>query len=280
MVQYEINLDGGVDIRKELEYLRYLNDQIKKPCQRTDCACKRLKYAMLREGKDRVIGMPLKIRIIEKYHELIPTYLHHWDMLKVLIDHFTVIEKNRENRYLYEWIVYICLKGKFTRESFDKNLVKEIDFTIDKLSFDEKDSKLCKYIRMRNSDKQKNIPPENAQYVFWHPFIYICAFHFLFNKDPEFVIKHCNVDAILQLVRPKGFKTSYFEVIADKRCIALFNERIRLLGKEDVYTQHPLIQINVEELMELGVRFGLEMFKLFNTAANQSQEMRQTCECD
>lgn len=42
-------------------------------------------------------------------------------MLKVLIDHFTAIEKNREKRYLYEWIVYMYLKGKFTQESFDKN---------------------------------------------------------------------------------------------------------------------------------------------------------------
>lgn len=94
---------------------------------------------------------------------------------------------------------------------------------------------------MRNSDKQKKVPPEKAQYVFWHPFIYLCAVHFLIQKNPEFVIRYCNVDAILQLVRPERFQTSYFKVSADNRCVTLISEKIRLLGKEEEYAHHSLV---------------------------------------
>lgn len=94
---------------------------------------------------------------------------------------------------------------------------------------------------MRNSDKLRNVSPENAEFVFWHPFIYICAFHFMFQKDPEFIVKRCNVDAILQLVRPKGFQSSYFEVAANDKCVTLFKKRIRQLGKEEEYANNPLV---------------------------------------
>lgn len=101
---------------------------------------------------------------------------------------------------------------------------------------------------MRNSDKLKNVPSTSlrAQYVFWHPFIYICAFHHLFQKNAEFLMKYCNVDAILQLVRPSGTNTSYFEVAADDRCVTIFKERIRLLGKEEEYSNNPMVDFGTE----------------------------------
>lgn len=246
LVHFEINLDSGGDVHKDYEYSKFLKDQIKKPCEKSECACKHLEYKMLREGDDKVLGMPLKIRIIEKYHDLIPDYLHHWDVLKVMVDHFTSMAKDGKRRKVYEWIIYVCLKGTFTPGSFDANLVEEIGFIIDELSFevtfDDNDSELCKYIRMRNSDKKKNVASRNAQYVFWHPFIYICAFHFLFHKDPEFVIKYCNVDAILQLVRPKRFKTLYFEVTATDQQAVLIFERICSLNKGE-YANHPIFKL-------------------------------------
>lgn len=117
---------------------------------------------------------------------------------------FYCYRKKKQRKEILIWMdcIHVFERKIYTRIIWQK---LEIGFTIDELSFDEKDSELCKNIKMRNSDKQKNIPPENAQYFFWHPFIYICALHFLFHKDPEFVIKHCNVYAILQLVRPKRF---------------------------------------------------------------------------
>lgn len=269
LVHYELYLDSGADIGKNHEFLRYFNDLIKRPCKKSDCACKNLKYEMLRKGKDRVVGMPLKISVIEKYHSLIPNYLQECDILKAMIDHFTALEKDEKRRQLYEWIVYICLKGKFTPGSFDTNLVERIGFVIDELSFKlyfyDNNFELCEYIRMRNSDKQKNVQPENAQYVFWHPFIYICVFHFLFLKNPEFVIEYCNLDAILQLVRPERCKTSYFEVAADNRCVALISEKIRQLGKEEEYAHHPLVMIGSAIVQAEALGLGIRMLFKYMT---------------
>lgn len=119
-------------------------------------------------------------------------------------------------------------------------------FEIEQSSFYEDDATLQKYIRMRNSDKLNGESSEKAHYVIWHPFIFICAFRHLFHKDPEFLINYCNVDAILQLVRPRGYKTSYFEVTADDKCVTLFNKRIRLLGKEVEYAHNPLVKMDTE----------------------------------
>lgn len=277
LLHNEIILDSGGDFHNDNEYVRFLNDHIVKPCEKSDCACKRLEYEMLRKGKDRVVGTPLKLRIIEKYHDLIPSYIDHCDILKVMIDHFIALEKDKERRYVYEWIVYICLNGKFAPGSLDKEFVKKIGFEIDEQSFrvasnDKKVSKLGDYIRMRNSDKQSHVSPENAEYVFWHPFIYICAFHFLFHRDPEFVMNHCNVDAILQLVRPKEFKTSYLEVTADDRCVTLFNERIHSSGITKEYANHPLFQVSSEMVTEMAaqaIRLGIGMFNEMQKALHE-----------
>lgn len=186
-------------------------------------------------------------------------------MLRVMRDHFAALENDREKRYVYEWIMYICLKGKFSRSDlYDTDLVKKMSYEIEPSSFNENDKELCRYIRMRNSDKLKLVPPENAEYVFWHPFIYICAFHFLFHKDPESVMKHCNMDAIVQLVRPKGFKTSYFEVAADERCVILFHEKIRSLGIKQEYAYHPLFQIGMEMFTDIVGGIQMEMFGMLN----------------
>lgn len=224
------------------EHLRAFLKNIQDQCEENGCVCKNLKYEMFRKGKDKVVGIPLKLNVIQRYHELIPTYLSKLDILKVMQDHFTLIAGDVERKHVYEWVMYICFKGKFSRtDQFDTNLVEEMMFEIKQSSFNENDSTLQNYIRMRNSDKLKGESSEKAQYVFWHPFIYICAFHHLFEKDPKLLIQHCNVDAILQLVRPEGTKTSYFEVTANDRCVTLFNERIRQLGKEVEYARNPLV---------------------------------------
>lgn len=51
---------------------------------------------MLRQGKDKVVGMLLKISVIKRYHELIPQYLENCDILRVLIGHFTALEKRHK----------------------------------------------------------------------------------------------------------------------------------------------------------------------------------------
>lgn len=255
LFHHEIYLDT-VDVRKDAIYKNYFEENIQKQCKENDCACKRLTYEMLRKGKDKVVGMPLKINAIQRYHELIPNYLHNWDILKVMRDHFSDMEKDGGRRYVYEWIMYICLKGKFSRsDEIDTDLVKEMNFVIEKSSFNEDDTEIRRYVRMRNSDKLRKESPAKAQFVFWHSFIYICAFHYLFHKDPEFIMNYCNVDAILQLVRPRRFKTSYFEVIANDKSVILFKERMRRLGKEEEYAHHPLLRMDPL----LGLRMVFKM---------------------
>lgn len=258
LFHHEIYLDS-VDDRNDAKYKIFFKESTQKQCIENDCPCKRLTYDMLRKGKDKVVGMPLKINVIRRHHELIPYYLHNWDILKVMRDHFSDMCKNSGRSYVYEWIMYICLKGKFSRfDKFDADLVNNFSFKIEPSSFNGEDKELSRYIRMRNSDTLRNVSPKNAQYVFWHPFIYICAFHFLFYEDPELVVKYCNVDAIVQLVRPRGAKTSYFEVAANERCVTLFNERIRLLGKEKDYETNPLIQkIEEVETFRIGIIMDL-----------------------
>lgn len=240
---HEIHLDSA-DVYKDEEYMKYLNEKIQRPCRQDSCACRYLKYEMLRKGNDKVVGIPLKINMIEKYHNLVPDYLDNCGILKAMRKHFISIEKDRNKRHVYEWITYICLKGKFTRsEPLDTSLIQEIGFEITDSSFDESYTELSKYVRMRTSDIKQKVQPNSrrAQYVFWHPFIYICAFHYLFDKDQTLVITHCNIDAIFELVRTKEAKVSYFEVSADDHIVTLFKARIRSLGKDNEYMHHPLL---------------------------------------
>lgn len=80
--------------------------------------------------------------------------------------------------------------------------------------------------------------------VFWHNFLYICAFHACYKSSPEKVMQHCNIDAILQLVRPLNHKpTSTFTVGADVYLISMFYEkRIRGTNLESHVTDHPLLK--------------------------------------
>lgn len=138
------------------EHLKDFLNNIQEQCEDNGYTCKILKDELFRKGKDKVVGIPLKLNVIERYHELIPNYLDNWDILKVMQDHFTLIARDEERKHVYEWVMYICFKGKFSRPiPFDTNLVEEMLFEIKQSSFNENDAKLQNYIRMRNSDKLK-----------------------------------------------------------------------------------------------------------------------------
>lgn len=98
---------------------------------------------------------------------------------------------------------------------------------------------------MRKSDQRQNVEASKATFVFWHAFIYICAFHALFESNPEDVVKYCNVDAILQLVRPPSKnerKTNYFTVTATEEQVKIFQGRIKSEGQDEMYAAHPLLE--------------------------------------
>jgi hypothetical protein len=183
------------------------------------------------------------MNVLAKYHDLIQDYVTNRDLLKAMTDHFTVLETQSGKKHAYGWIMYICLKGKYLRsENVDDTLIQTMNFVITAESFDVNDVELSKYFRMRNSDQRSNVLPQDAQYVFWHPFIYICAFHSLYKKDPDAVMSYCNIDAILQLVRPDRVKKTYLEVSADSSRVDLFNRRLQQEGLLDEYREHPLVR--------------------------------------
>nr|XP_022338347.1 uncharacterized protein LOC111133907 isoform X2 [Crassostrea virginica] len=229
------------------EYLQEF-DELKECCEVCGCRCKELTPAMLKGGVDKLLEMPLKVEVISKHHysDVIDSYIKDTDILKAIKVHFTTLKKN-ENP-IYEWLMYICLKGYFSRnESFDKDLVSKMKFGIKFSSFDEHYVHLRRYIRVSVPDPQ-NVSLEDTRYVFWHPFIYICAFHHLYKKDKSTIMNHCNVDAILQLVRPTSWEnktpSSYIEVSADDEAVELFRKRyleleLDLLNK---YEEHPLVK--------------------------------------
>ena len=234
-----------VDLSTEKLLDDYLNcfKRLKDSCIITQCQCHNLTEEMLRKGKDKLIGMPLKVEIISKYHEhcLLQSYCDDWDILTAMTAHFKALEENE--RPIYEWIMYICLKGHFSRSgSFDKDLVKKVQFKIKIASFDEHYGQLREYIRLWFSDPQ-NV---SAQYIFWHPFIYISAFHYLYKKDETIVMNYCNVNAILQLVRPSSYMnigiSSYIEVSAGEANVDSLRKRLRKLGILNKYKDHPLLK--------------------------------------
>lgn len=244
LFQNEINLDS-VNIKEDAKDAKYFYEKIRNKCQKSDCAFRKLKYNTIQTGKDNDVGMPLKLKLMKKYHDLIHDYEGEWDISMAMRDHLISLEKDKRKQNVYDWIKYICFKGQFSRtEEFDTELVKQIGIHIDESSFNENDKDLRRYFSVRYSFADNNVSPNNAQieYVFWHRFVYICAFKFWFEKDPERVMKYCNVDAILQLVRPKGVKTSYFEVTADEHHVNLFNERIHDLNLAERYMDNPLIK--------------------------------------
>lgn len=233
------------------EYTNYFN-KVMSLCKNPECECKHLTTDMLRGGKDRFVGMLLKINIIRNHHDcdLIKTYIEDgkniedgYDILKVMRDHIASLKGKNER--IYGWLTYICLKGHFSAcDTFDEEMVKNLVLKIDSASFDEK--VLRKFVRIKTSNQQNNGSAENERYVFWHPFIYICAFHALYKENKDAIMNHCNFDAIFQLVRPAGTPLTYIEVSADDECIELLQERIEKdENKTDLlerYRKHPLLK--------------------------------------
>ncbi|XP_078337109.1 uncharacterized protein LOC111137807 isoform X2 [Crassostrea virginica] len=238
LLHYKVNLDS-VDKRRDEGYVDHYEKKIKALCKISDCQCKTLKIDML-ERKEIKIGIPLKLAILANDHELIPQFMAMKTFKKTLKTHFCSLKRSDEK--LYQIIMYVCLKGELKRsEEVDKDIVGNLHFEITKENIGEKMETLEKYIRMRKSEKRQSVAPEKATYIFWHPFIYICAFHALFESNPDEVMTYCNIDAILQLVRPeRENREDYFTVSASEARVKLFKSRLKPEELQD-YAAHPLL---------------------------------------
>ena len=235
-----VSLDGSYRDTENIQHF----ENTKRSCKSSNCPCKKLTAEMLHKGKDTAVGMLLKINIIANHHDpiLLRNYIDNQDILGLMTKHITDLETDENTKQVYGWISYICLKGHFsTSDAFDKDLVTKWDLGIEKDDF-EKNENMKKYFRLKPFNEEVN---DVHVYVFWHPFIYICAFHSLFQKDHIKVIESCNIEAIVELVRPEGSDdNSYVVVYANAKCAQRFSERLRGLSSVDKYNAHPLNQSN------------------------------------
>lgn len=238
-----MSLDS-VDKMRDQGYEDHFKSKIKNACSNSECPCRRLTFDMIMDKKESKIGIPLRLAILANDHDLIATFLEYKSFKKTLMENFKSLKTT--DLELYQCIMYVCFKGDLKRsENLDKGLVNSLHFKISKESVEQKMSDMEKYIRMRKSDQRQNVEASKATYVFWHPFIYICAFHALFESNPEEVVKYCNVEAILQLVRPPSRsdrKTNYFTVTATEEQVKIFQGRIKSEGHDEMYAAHPLLE--------------------------------------
>lgn len=92
------------------------------------------------------------------------------------------------------------------------------------------------------------IPPNQEYIVFEYVFLYLCAFHSLFKMQPKMVMKHCNMDAVLQIVRPEGASQDgdeiKFFVKAKNEYVTYFYKEVlkKTPGLEETIRSHPLVK--------------------------------------
>jgi hypothetical protein len=160
-------------------------------------------------------------------------------------NHFQDLKSQDES--VFKCILYIILIGFYDKSDFRHDVATH--FSITETNLDEcKD--LTKYTKtlqasqiapMWASNHRGGSEERKEVCVFWHNFLYISAFHACFALYPDKMMRHCNIDAILQLVRPEGQRSS-FTVEADKALISTFyEERIKGNGIEEHVKDHPLL---------------------------------------
>lgn len=238
--------------KKKKEKIKSHLDAIMNKCEETECKCHHLRLKDILAVKK--LGPHLIIKLVELDHSLAPVLIDtSMTPLKAMTEHFqSLYTKDKE---LFKGILYIVLNGLYDEdEDFSSITVGEFRITKENMTNPELEA-YTKRIQLKNSEQQKSkLAPtwsslilgsskeRNIVHVFWHNFLYICAFRACYNLFPEMVMMHCNLDAILQLVRPIG-QGGHFAVETDVELITSFYEkRIKVVRALDVNVgEHPLV---------------------------------------
>lgn len=237
--------------KKKKEKIKSHLDAIMNKCEETDCKCHHLRLKDILAVKK--LGPHLIIKLVDLDHSLALVLIDKSKTpLKAMTEHFqSLYTKDKE---LFKGILYIVLNGVYDEEDFSSLNVGEFTITRDNMTNPELEA-YTKRIQLKNSEQQKSkLAPtwssiilgsskeRNIVHVFWHNFLYICAFRACYNLFPEMVMMHCNLDAILQLVRPIG-QGGHFAVETDVELITSFYEkRIKVVRALDVNVgEHPLV---------------------------------------
>ena len=196
------------------------------------------------------VGDHLIIDILATNHRLISKYLKCKNLLETLVCHFNALHK--KNRMLFECLMYIVIQGKYKQDDIVNEDVKDnFGFSITIDSF-KKCKSLKKYTKDMHGTELVSVNGEDishhseARYlVFSHVFLYLAAFHSLFRMYPTKTMKYCNIDSILQIVRPQTIPNEEGDSI--KFCIKADNKAVKFFYKEVVkqtpgLEDHPLVK--------------------------------------
>lgn len=166
-----------------------------------------------------------------------------------MTEHFESLKS--KDKDLFDCIFYLVLNGFYDEQNLRDKIAEETSTSTEKMRNKEL-GKYTKTIRsedrsqlatMWSSKMNREVIKTTTFMVFWHNFLYICAFHACYNSFPEKVMQYCNIDAILQLVRPLNHKPkSTFTVEADVNRISLFEKRIKGTNLESHVKDHPLLR--------------------------------------
>ncbi|XP_056008885.1 uncharacterized protein LOC125648651 [Ostrea edulis] len=230
--------EKGVKLKKHLQ-------KVKRKCTADGCQCKSLEISDIMSIDKVPIGPHLIVKLLNLDHTKARDLVDEdKGPLTAMCEHFMGLESKDEQ--LFKCIMYIVLIGFYDENDFRHDVATH--FSISKTILKECDLK--KYTKrlkasqlapMWTSQLTGGSKERDGVYVFWHNFLYICAFHACFALYPDKMMQHCNVDAILQLVRPIG-QRSLFTVEADKTLISRFYQD-RISGKviECNVKDHPLL---------------------------------------
>ena len=222
-------------------------EKIKRNCNKAECSCKKIEFDKLR--KVTIIGTHLTLKILKLDHSLSEDIIDEQKgPLAAMKNHFKSLKS--KNKDLFSAVLYIVLNGSYEEKAFKRDISEKFNIKKSSLELDS----LKPYVTTKNrlapmwSSKvcgyDTKTDNANVHVVFWHNFLYIGAFHACYEEsdEKEKMMLYCNMDAILQLVRPIG-QGKGFNVEADLETIStLYEKRIKGEEIEEHVVDHPLMK--------------------------------------
>ncbi|XP_061190025.1 uncharacterized protein LOC133197856 [Saccostrea echinata] len=242
-------------VKEEIEVLQ-------NSCSNEKCGCKSLTYERVSGINQVPIGNYLVVRLMSLDHTMILDFLmREVGPLEAMRNHF---EKLMEEGQIWQWLPYFVCLGYYDKDQFRHDIAD--GFNISQSMFLHCES-IAKYIKPKKElaplwstrfccdphvKKQDNNPSDVV--VFWHTFLYICAFHACFKKYPKQMLRFCNLDAILQLVRPKDYHDPLTIVADDKEVDFFYNERLKNRAIVSSLSEHPLVKERRNRRKSRGIK--------------------------
>lgn len=221
---------------------------VQQKCHDTDCECQTLSADSLLLID--IIGAHLTLHLVDLDHSLAAAMIdQERGPVVAMTQQFESLKS--KDKDLFDCIFYLVLNGFYDEQNL-RHEIAEVTSTSKEKMRNERLKKYTKTVRsedrsqlatMWSSKMNNDVIETTTCMVFWHNFLYICAFHACYNSSPDKVMQYCNIDAILQLIRPLNHEPkSTFTVEADVNRISLFEKRIKGTNIESHVKDHPLLR--------------------------------------